>query len=173
MPTWYFVIGTSHGYAERALSFNVLSAGHQKVILQNDQEPSIIDGKRKAATSEPKSSAKKVPLETAPHQQRHRASKPNHPRAGSSNQGHHRTTDRCDDGPSQLNLEVVWTLTTFHVRSHGMTADHRISGKPFKLQIAAFGEQMLFKPHKTSGPLWKTRCEMAGRLLARIHHANW
>ena len=29
--------GTSHGYAERALARNVLSTGHQKVILQSDQ----------------------------------------------------------------------------------------------------------------------------------------
>ena len=35
--------GTSHGYADRALAHNVLSTGHQKVILQSDQEPSIID----------------------------------------------------------------------------------------------------------------------------------
>ena len=40
--------GTSHGYAERALARNVLSTGHQKVILQSDQEPSIIDVKHMA-----------------------------------------------------------------------------------------------------------------------------
>ena len=28
--------GTSHGYAKRALAHNVLSTGHQKVILQSD-----------------------------------------------------------------------------------------------------------------------------------------
>ena len=37
--------GTSHGSAERALAHNVLSTSHQKVILQSDQEPSIIDVK--------------------------------------------------------------------------------------------------------------------------------
>ena len=45
--------GTSHGYAERALAHNVLSSGHQKVILQSDQEPSIIDVKHKAGTHIP------------------------------------------------------------------------------------------------------------------------
>ena len=45
--------GTSHGYAERALAHNVLSTGHQKVIEQSDQEPSIIDFKHKAGTHIP------------------------------------------------------------------------------------------------------------------------
>ena len=45
--------GTSHGYAERALAHNVLSTGHQKVILQSDQEPSIIDVTHKAGTHIP------------------------------------------------------------------------------------------------------------------------
>ena len=33
--------GTSHGGAERALAHNVMSTGHQKVILQSDQESNI------------------------------------------------------------------------------------------------------------------------------------
>ena len=45
--------GTSHGYAERALAQNVLSTSHQRVILQSDQEPSIIDVKQKAGTHIP------------------------------------------------------------------------------------------------------------------------
>ena len=45
--------GTSHGYAERALAHNVLSTGHQKVILQSDQEPSITDVTHKADTHIP------------------------------------------------------------------------------------------------------------------------
>ena len=45
--------GTCHGYAERALAHNVLSTGHQKVILQSDQEPSIIDVKHQAGTHIP------------------------------------------------------------------------------------------------------------------------
>ena len=45
--------GTSHGYAERALAHNVLSTGHQKVILQSDQESCIIDVKHKAGTHIP------------------------------------------------------------------------------------------------------------------------
>ena len=45
--------GTSHGDAERALAHNVLSTGHQKVILQSDHEPSNIDAKHKAGTHIP------------------------------------------------------------------------------------------------------------------------
>ena len=36
-----------------------------------------------------------------------------------------------------------------------MSAHQRIRGKPFNQQIAAFGEQILFKPHKTTGPQQK------------------
>ena len=50
---------------------------------------------------------------------------------------------------------AAWTLTTFHVGSDGKTAHQRIRGKPFNQQIAAFGEQILFKPHKTTGPQQK------------------
>ena len=34
---------TSHGLGEMALAHNVLSTGHQKVNLQSDQEPIMID----------------------------------------------------------------------------------------------------------------------------------
>ena len=36
-----------------------------------------------------------------------------------------------------------------------MTAHQRIKGKPFNQQIAALGDQILFKPHKTAGPRQK------------------
>ena len=42
--------GTSHAFTQEALAHNVLSTSHQKVILQSDQEPSIIDVKHKAGT---------------------------------------------------------------------------------------------------------------------------
>ena len=44
---------------------------------------------------------------------------------------------------------------TFHVGSHGMTDYQRIRGRPFNQQMAAFLEQILFKPRKTSGPQQK------------------
>ena len=47
---------------------------------------------------------------------------------------------------------AAWPLTTFHVGSDGKTAHQRIRGTPFNQQIAAFGEQILFKPHNTTGP---------------------
>ena len=50
---------------------------------------------------------------------------------------------------------ATWTLTTFHVGSDGKTAHQRIRGKPFNQQVAAFGEPILFKPHKTTGPQQK------------------
>ena len=40
--------GTSHGYAQRALAHNLLSTGHQKAVLQSDQDPSIFDVQHKA-----------------------------------------------------------------------------------------------------------------------------
>ena len=46
-------------------------------------------------------------------------------------------------------------MTTFHVGSDGKTAHQRITGKPFNQQVAAFGEQILFKPQKTAGPQQK------------------
>ena len=48
-----FIKGTSRGHAERALAHNVLSTGHQKVILQSDQETSIIDVKHKSRHARP------------------------------------------------------------------------------------------------------------------------
>ena len=45
--------GTSHAYAEEALAHNVLSTGHQKVILQSDQVPRIINVKHKAGAHIP------------------------------------------------------------------------------------------------------------------------
>ena len=45
--------GTSHGYAQRALAQIVLSTGHPNVILQSDQEPSIIDVEHKSGTHIP------------------------------------------------------------------------------------------------------------------------
>ena len=51
-----------------------------------------------------------------------------------------------------------------------MTAHQRIRGKPFNQQIAAFGEQILFKPLKTAGPQQKLAVNWLGRLLARFRH---
>ena len=45
--------GRSHGYAKRVLAHTVLSTSHQKMILQSDHEPSIVDVKHKAGTHIP------------------------------------------------------------------------------------------------------------------------
>ena len=136
--------GTSHGYAERALAHNVLSTGHQQVILQSDQEPSIFDPNRNRA-------------------RRERAGDSNAngsiERANQTVQGQIRAIKDCTDrqigATMSLDSSVLrwlvrhaaWTLTTFHVGGDGMTSHQRIGGKPFNQQIAAFGEQILFKPH--------------------------
>ena len=153
--------GTSHGYAERALAHNVMSTGHQKEILQSDRQPSIIDVKHKAGTHIPT----EIVYEKGP--------------VGDSNangcieraiqtiQGQIRAikdfTERQMGAMMSLDTSVLkwllrraaWTLTTFHVGSDGMIAHQRIRGKVFNQQIAAFGEQIPSKPHKTAGSLQK------------------
>ena len=153
--------GTSHGYAERALVHNVLSTGHRNVILQSDQEPSIIDVKRKAGTH--------IPTEIVYEESAVGDSNANGSieRANQTIQGQIRAIK--DDTERQIGATIglessvlkwlvrhaAWTLTTLHVGSDGETAHQRIRGKPFNQQIAAFGEQILFKPHKTTGPQQK------------------
>ena len=51
-----------------------------------------------------------------------------------------------------------------------MTAHQRISDKPFKQQIAAFGPQIYLQTRQCLGTTALTRCKMVGRLLARIQH---
>ena len=143
----------SHCFAERAIAYNVLS--HQKVILQSDQEPT-----KPARTSQPKSCTKKDQLETVtPTEALSEQTNPSKDRSAQS-----RTT-LSDRSVRRLVLTAqswkwlvrhsAWTLTTFHVGNDGMTAHQRIRGKPLSQQIAAFGEQILFKPHKTAGPQQK------------------
>ena len=153
--------GTSHGCAERAHAHNVLSTGHHKVTLQSDQEPSIIDAKHKADTH--------IPTEIVYEESPVGDSDANGSieRANQTIQGQIRAikdyTERQIAATIGLDSSVLkwlvrraaWTLTTFHVGGGGMTAHQRIRGKPFKQQIAASGEQILFKPHKTAGPQQK------------------
>ena len=146
--------GTSHGYAERALAHNVLSTDHQKVIYQ---EPSIIDVKHKAGTHIPTV----IVYEESPVGDSN--ANGSIVRANQTIQGQIRAikdyTERQIGPPIGLDSSVLkwlvrhaaWTLTTFHVGGEGMTTHQRIRGKPFNQQIAAFGEQILFKPHKTTG----------------------
>ena len=81
--------GTSHGYAERALAHNVLSTGHQKVILQSDQEPSIIDVKHKAATHITTEIVYEESSVGDSNANGISERKPNHPRTDPCNQGLH------------------------------------------------------------------------------------
>ena len=152
---------TSHGYAERELAHNVLSAGHQKVIWQSYQEPSIIDVKHKADTH--------IPTEIVYEESPVGDSNANGSieRANQTIQGQIRAikdyTERQIGATIGLDRSVVkwlvrhaaWTLTTFHAGSDGMTSHQRIRGKPLNQQIAAFGKRILFKPHKTTGPQQK------------------
>ena len=145
--------GTSHGYAERALAHNVVSTGHQ-MILQSDQEPSIIDVKHKGGTH--------IPTETVHEESPVGDSNANGSieRANQTIRGQIRANkdyiERQIGATIGLDSSVLkwlvrhaaWTLTTFHVGSDGMTAHQRIRGKPVS-------EQILFKPHKTTGPQQK------------------
>ena len=150
--------GTNHGYAERALAHNVLSTGHQKVILQGGQEPSIIDVNTKPArTPQPKSCTKKVQSETAtPTVALSDRTKPSKDRFVQSRTTLNDRLVRRLVSTAQflkwLGRHAAWTLTTFHIGSDGKTGHQRIRGKPFNQHIATFGEQILFKPHKTTGP---------------------
>ena len=130
--------GTSHGYAERALAHNVVSTGHQKVILQSGQEPSIIDVKHKAGTH--------IPTEIVHEESPVGDSNANGSieRANQTIQGQIRAikdyTERQIGATIGLDSSVLkWlvrhaacTLTTFHVGSDCMTAHQRIRGKPFQ-----------------------------------------
>ena len=148
--------GMSHAYEEKVLACNVLSTGHQKVILQSDQETSIIDVKHKAGAHVPT----EIVYEESPVGD-------SIERAIRTMQGQIRAikdyTERQIGATIGLDSSVLkwlvrhaaWTLTTFHVGSDGKTAHQRVRGKPFNQQFAAFGEQILLKPHKTAGPLQK------------------
>ena len=89
---------TSHGYAERAPAHNVLSTGHQKVILQSDQEPSIIDVKLKAGTHIPT----EIVYEESPvgdSKPTEASSEQTKPFKDRSVQSRTTLTDRCDNLP--------------------------------------------------------------------------
>ena len=130
-------------------------------MLQIDQEPSIIDVKHKAGTH--------IPTEIVYEESPVGDSNANGSieRANQTIQGQIRAvkdyTERQIGATIGLDSSVLtWlvrhaarTLTTLHVGSDGKTAHQRIRGKPFNQQIAAFGEQIFFKAHKTTGPQQK------------------
>ena len=139
----------------------MLATGHQKVILQSDQEPSIIDVKHKAGAH--------IPTEIVYEESPVGDSNTNGSieRAIQTIQAQIRAikdyTGRQIGATIGVNSAVLkwlvrhaaWTLTTFHIGSDGKTAHQPIRGKPFNQRIAAFGEQVLFTPDKTAGPLQK------------------
>ena len=120
LPTWFLARGTSHGFAERALAFDAFSNGHQKVILQSDQELSIIEVQHKAGAL--------IPTELV-HEERRPVgdsiSKGSVKRAHQTIQGQIRATkdftDRQIGATIGLDSSVLkwlarraaWTLTTF------------------------------------------------------------
>ena len=130
--------GTSHGYAERELAHNVLSTRHQKAILQRDQEPSIIDAKHKAATHIPS----EIVFEESPV-------------GDSTTNGSIERANQTIQGQICAIKDYTERQTGATIGSDGITAHQRIRGKAFNQQIAASGEQIFFKPHKTTGPQHK------------------
>ena len=148
------VKSTTHGFAERALAHNVLSTSHQKMIQQSDQELSIIGANPKAG----KSCTKRAPLERATPTAA--SSEQTNPFKDRSVQSRTSPNDRsvrlwASKAQSWLLRHTAWVLAAFHVGGDGMTAHQRIRSNPFNQHIAALGEQILFKPHKTSGPQQK------------------
>ena len=148
-------------YAEKALAHNVLSTVSQNVILQSDQELSIIDVKHKASTH--------LPMEIVYGESPVGDSNANGSieRAIQTIQAQIRAikdyTERQIGATISLDISelkwlvrhAAWTLTTSYIGSDGMTAHQRTRGKPFNQQIAALGEQILFWPHKIAGPQQK------------------
>ena len=130
----------------------------KKVIPQRDQEPSIIDVKHEAGTH--------IPTEIVYEERPVGDSNSNGSleRANQTIQGQIRAikdfTERQIGATISLDSSILkllvrhasWTLTTFHVGGDEMTAHQRMRGKPFNQQIAAFGELIFLRLHKTSGP---------------------
>ena len=110
----------------------MLSTGHQKVMLQSDQEPSIIDVKHKAGTHLPI----EIVYEESPVGD-------SFVRAIRTIQRQIRAIKDCTERQigATIGLDssvlkwlvrhAAWTLTTFHIGSDGMTAHQRIRSKPF------------------------------------------
>ena len=120
------------------------------MILQTDQEPSIIDIKHKAGTHIPTEFVYEESLVGVSN------ANGNIVRANQTIQGQIRAikdyTERQIGATIGLDSSVLkwfvrhaaWTLTTLHVGNDGKTAHQRIRSKPFNQQIAAFDEQILF-----------------------------
>ena len=171
--------GTSQACAEKALAHNVLSTGHQKVILHCDQEPSIIDVKHKAGAH--------IPTEIVYEESPVGDSNANgsNERAIQTIQGQIRAikdyTERQIGATIGLDSAVLkwlvrhaaWTLTTFHIGSDGKTAHQRIRGKPFNQQIAAFGDQNPVQTEQDCGTTTEVRRELDGWLLTWFQHEDW
>ena len=115
------------------------------MIVQSDQEPSIIDVKHKTGTHIPT----EIVYEESPVGDSNATGSIE--RANQTIQGQIRAikdyTERQFGATIGLDSSVfkwlarhaAWTWTTFHVGSDGKTAHQRIRGKPINQQIAAFG----------------------------------
>ena len=133
------------------------------MILQSDQEPSIIDFKHKATHIPTEIVYEESPVGDI-------NANGSIERANQTLQGQNRAikdyAERQIGATIGLDSSVLkwlvrhaaWTLTTFHVGSDGKTAHQRIRGKPFNQQIAAFGEQILLKPHENGRTHREQQC---------------
>ena len=115
---------------QKALAHNVLSTNHQKVILQIDQQPNVIDVKHKAGTH--------IPTEIVYEESPVGDSNANGSieRANQTIQGQIRAikgyTERQIGATIGLDSSVLkwlvrhaeWTLATFHFGGDGMTTHH-------------------------------------------------
>ena len=129
--------------------------------MQSDQEPSIIDVKHKAGTHIPTEIVYDESLVGNCH------ANGSIERANQTIQGQIRATKDCTERQicATIGLDssvlkwlvrhAAWTLTIFLFGSDGKAAHQRIRDKPFNQQIVAFGEPILFKPRKPTGPQQK------------------
>ena len=144
--------GTSHAYAERALAANITLLGHRRVKIQSDQEPAILDVKNRARQH---TMTELVPDESPVGDSDGNGA---FERANLSVQGQVRVlkvwlelklgaTISLDSATMKwLVQHAAWTLTTYQKGADGMAAHQRILGNIFNVQVAAFGEAVLFKP---------------------------
>ena len=153
--------GVMHAYPERALAGNLTLLGYRELRLRSDQEPAILALKRKAVAHV----TARVLLEESPigDSQSNGAVE----RANANVQGLVRTlkdsTERLASRKLPLECAAMtwlvrhagWLLSNFQRGTDGATAEQRLKRRAFHGKLAAFGELVLYLPHKKSGPAAK------------------
>ena len=155
--------GIAHPYPAKIVTTFLNKLGYTKVILKSDQEPSIVAlGRAVKAQWEGE-----IMLEYSPKGE----SKSNGEaeRAVQSVHGLARTVKDFLEEKLQISLEPTWPILAwlieysatlqniFQIGSDGMTAFHRLKGKPWRVDLPSFGECVEFK--KRTGSKLESRWE--------------